>query len=62
MWISGGALRCSSRCGNGISMLRTEFVPDPQEHVTLDVGDAILWIVDPDAKLEIDTVVAKAFE
>jgi hypothetical protein len=47
MWISGGAFRCSSRCGNGISMPAHEFVPDSQEHITLHVGDAILWIVDP---------------
>src|SRR5260370_25475332 len=37
-----------------------ELVPDQQQHVALDVADAVLGIADPDAQLELDRAGGKA--
>ena len=42
--------------------LRAELVPDSQEYIAFHVGDAILGIVDPNTKLEIDPAVAEALD
>jgi hypothetical protein len=45
-----------------LDALRMKYVPDSQENIALHVGDAVLGVVDPDAELQIDAVIAKALQ
>src|SRR5262249_21618742 len=42
-----------------LDAMRVEFLPDSHEYIALHVRDAVLGIVDPDAKLEIDRIGAE---
>ena len=57
---TGRSRMCTSRCGNGhLDPVLLERVPQPEQHLALDVGDAVCRILDPKAEQQIDGAVAE---